>query len=188
MQKIYCYVDESGQDVGSAFFVVVVVISFQDQGILRQELTEIEKVAKTGGRKWHKSRSERRMKYLRMALERKIGKGDVFFGRYKKPLPYFLPILEMLEKAIKKKARGMYKARVYIDGIDHKKASELTNALRLRSISLEHIKSRRDESEPLIRLADMWAGCVRGALLGHRKVKAIVVKAKQARYLYEVTK
>jgi hypothetical protein len=28
------------------------------------------------------------------------------------------------------------------------------------------VKGRRDESEPLIRLADMWASCIRAAILG----------------------
>ena len=32
--------------------------------------------------------------------------------------------------------------------------------------SLEKVRGRRDESEPVIRLADMWAGCIRAALQG----------------------
>jgi hypothetical protein len=34
---------------------------------------------------------------------------------------------------------------------------DLTNALRTRGVSLELVKDRRDEDEPLIRLADLWA-------------------------------
>jgi hypothetical protein len=90
----------------------------------------------------------------------------VFFGSYQKPLPYFFPFLEVLEHAIKAKGGPYYTARVFVDGIDRQKAGELTNALRLRGVSLELVKSRRDESEPLIRLADMWAGCIRAALQG----------------------
>jgi hypothetical protein len=55
---------------------------------------------------------------------------------------------------------------VFIDGIDRRKAAALTKALRDRGVSLEMIRGRRDESEPLIRLADMWAGCIRAAELG----------------------
>ena len=54
----------------------------------------------------------------------------------------------------------------FVDGIDRQKASELTNALRVRGVSLEKVRSRRDESEPIIRLADMWAGCIRAAREG----------------------
>ncbi len=156
--------------------------------MLRQNLIEIEKSAKTGQRKWHKSRAERRINYLQMVLERKVGKGEIFFGRYNKPIPYFLPALDLLEKAIKKQGKGAYRARVYIDGIDQKKAGELTNALRVKGISLELVKSRRDESEPLIRLADMWAGCIRGASLGKVLEKELVEKAEKEEYLQNLTK
>jgi len=39
------------------------------------------------------------------------------------------------------------------------------------------IRSRRDESEPLIRLVDRWAGCIRAALLGKREERSILKKA-----------
>ncbi len=76
-----------------------------------------------------------------------------------------------------------YTARVYVDGIDLKKAAELTNALRLRGVSLEQVKSRRDESEPLIRLADMWAGCIRGVWKGKAEEQALLERARRRDYL-----
>ena len=89
----------------------------------------------------------------------------------------------MLEDAIRIKAVPPYTARVYVDGIDRKKAAELTNALRLRGISLELVRSRRDESEPLIRLADMWAGCIRGAWKGEHDERALLERAREKNYL-----
>lgn len=59
----------------------------------------------------------------------------------------------------------MQKLYCYVDGIDKTIAKKLTNILRTRGVRLNLVRSRRDESEPLIRLADMWAGCIRGALL-----------------------
>lgn len=76
-----------------------------------------------------------------------------------------------------------YVARVFDDGIDHKKALELTNALRHRGVSLELVRGRRDESEPLIRLADMWAGCIRSASMGGAEEQALVTNAVQTKYL-----
>jgi len=92
-------------------------------------------------------------------------------------------LLEVLEDAIRIKAVPPYTARVYVDGIDRKKAAELTNALRLRGISLELVRSRRDESEPLIRLADMWAGCIRGAWKGEHDERALLERAREKNYL-----
>ena len=37
-------------------------------------------------------------------LERNIACGDVFFGCFEKPLPYFFPFIEVLERAIKAKS------------------------------------------------------------------------------------
>jgi hypothetical protein len=164
-------------------FVVVAVVSAQKQESLRQALIDVENLAGTGRRKWHKSRSSRRLYYLTLALERHLGRGEIFFGSYPKPIPYFFPLLEVLEQAIRIKAVPPYAARVYVDGIDHKKAAELTNALRLHGISLERVKSRRDESKPLIRLADMWAGCIRGAWLGERDEQVLLERARGMDYL-----
>lgn len=68
MQKLYCYVDETGQDTKSQFFIAVAVVSGDDQHILREKLIQIEKKAKTGHRKWHKSKPERRLAYLTTEL------------------------------------------------------------------------------------------------------------------------
>jgi hypothetical protein len=186
-QKLYCYVDETGQDDASSVFVVVAVVSERDQDKLRQELTDIERIAGRGHRKWHKSRPERRLRYLELALERNVGQEDVFFGSYPKPLPFFFPLIDVLENAITRKAvPPIYTARVFVDGIDRKKAAELTNALRLRGISLEMVRSRRDESEPIIRLADMWAGCIRAAILGRREEGELLRRASVANYIKPV--
>jgi hypothetical protein len=80
-------------------------------------------------------------------------------------------------------------ARVYVDGVDRQKAGELrelTNALRLRNVSLEMVKSRRDESEPLIRLADMRAGCIRAAREGSPEEKKLLHRALDLQRVREI--
>jgi len=175
-EKLYCYVDETGQDVASRLFVVVAVVSADEQGGLRQALTEIEEAAGTGRRKWHKSRPERRLRYLDLVLEKNVVPDGVFFGAYPKPLPYFFPFVEVLERAIKT-GQQRSTARILIDGIDRQKARELTNALRVRDVCLEMVRGRRDESEPVIRLADMWAGCIRAAALGSCDEEKLLYRA-----------
>jgi hypothetical protein len=88
---------------------------------------------------------------------------------------------------IKEVARGKYRADIYIDGIDRQKAQEYTHALRVRGVSLRLIKGLRDESEPLIRLADMRAGCIRGTLFGDKDSKEVFGKAQERRYFKDVT-
>ncbi|MBU4332474.1 DUF3800 domain-containing protein [Patescibacteria group bacterium] len=186
MQKLYCYVDESGQDTKSEIFVVVAVVSSKYQYQIRKQLLEVEELAKTHQLKWHKLRNDRRMKYLALILDRKIGSRDVYIGRYQKPIPFFFPMLDLVERAITQAAKGEYTARIYVDGINKKVAKSLTNALRSRGISLRLVKSRRDESEPLIRLADMWAGCIRSAFLNDKDSKSTFRQARERGYLQEV--
>ncbi|MDO8668612.1 MAG: hypothetical protein Q7K35_06045 [bacterium] len=165
---------------------MVTVVSDKEQQLLRDALIAIESLAGTGRLKWHKSRHERRMKYLEMVLQRKIGQGEVFYGKYKKPLPYFFPMLETIKQAIVNKATGNYRAIISVDGLDKKKAAELTNALRIGGLKLEMVRGRRDESEPLIRLADMWAGCVRDAFLSGGQAKIFYERARKTGYLIEI--
>jgi hypothetical protein len=178
VQKLYCYVDETGQDVPSTVFIVVAVVSAEEQERLRERLVQIEGVAGTGRRKWHKSRPARRLRYLELTLQSGLFGNGVFFGVYPKPIPYFFPMVDVLEKAIKAKAADHpYIARIFVDGIDRKKGDELTRSLRGRRVSMEPVRSRRDESEPLIRLADMWAGCIRAALEGMPEERRILDEA-----------
>ena len=167
----------------SSVFVVVAVVSDREQEEFREVLMDIERAAGTVEHKWHKSHSPKRLRYLELAVGRDAGRGEVFFGCYRKPLPYFVPMIEVVERAIKAKAAPFYTARVIVDGIDRQKGAQLTNALRLRAVSLEMVRSQRDESEPVIRLADMWAGCIRAANLGKRAEKDILQRAIEAGYI-----
>jgi hypothetical protein len=188
-QKLYAYVDEAGQDDTSQFFVVSTVVTEKEQDGIREQLLAIEAEAKTHGLKWHGSRHDRRVKYLTLVLNRKVAAGCVYIGRYPKPIPYTPPLIYVIEQAVKDReaAKGYYRAIVRVDGINRKVAITLTNALRAQGVSLKLVKGKRDEGEPLIRLADMWAGCIRSALLGEKDSEALFNRAKEAGYLKEVT-
>lgn len=185
-QKLFCYVDETGQDDRSDHFIVVTVVSAVEQNELKNALERIEQQAKIGAKKWHKLRSPEREAFLELVINAQLVAGEVFFGRYQKPLPFFLPMLETVVKAIQAVAAEDYQAVVYVDGIDKKKARELTNALRLKGIKAKHVRSARDESEPLIRLADRWAGCIRGRFEGNALAEKVMLEAMASDYLSEV--
>ena len=187
VEKLAVYVDESGQDDTSKFFIVVAAVTSGEQDDIRKKLLEIEAEAQTNGMKWHRTRHDRRIHYLTLVLRHHVASGGLYFGRYQKPLPYFFPMIDVLEGAIKRSTQQKYRASIYVYGIDKNIAQKLTNALRARHISLRLVQSRRDESEPLIRLADMWAGCIRGALLNGEESKKLFEQAQKNGYLHEVT-
>jgi len=186
-QSLHCYVDETGQDIVSADFFVVAVVSVDDQNALRDALIGIEHHSRTGARKWHKSKHDRRLAYLDAVLERRLPSKGVFVGHFPKPVPYFLPVLETVEHAIKATVSSHQRAIVTVDGMDRKKAAELTNALRIRGIRLGFVRGKRDEGEPLLRLADMWAGCARAAFLGDDDARILFSRGIESGYLRDVT-
>jgi hypothetical protein len=187
IKKLYCYVDESGQDAGSNFFIVVSIVSGEEQNQIRDKLMQAEEVSKVHARKWFNSRSPVKEDFLRTVIKTELAKGDVYYSKYKKPLPFFAPMLETIEKAIKDKANGKpYLATVYVDGIDKKKAQELTGWLRHKGIKLQYVRSARDESEPFIRLADRWAGCIRDSLEGKEANTKILSKAEKDHYIKHI--
>jgi hypothetical protein len=51
LRRLY-YIDETGQDAASTVFIVVAVVSAEEQEELRDRLIQIENAAETGRRKW----------------------------------------------------------------------------------------------------------------------------------------
>ncbi len=185
-QKLFCYLDETGQDDRSALFIVVAVVSAGDQEALRSALMRLEQQSKIGGKKWHKLRSPEREQFLATLVQAGIAAGELFFSRHQKPVSFFPPLVETLAKAILAVAAEDYQAVIYVDGIDRKKARELTSALRARGLKAQEVRSARDESEPLIRLADRWAGCLRSGFEANPRAQALVKQALALGYLNEV--
>ncbi len=187
-QKIYAHVDESGQDIRSNRFIVVVVLSTTAQTDLGQQLQSIERDSGTGSKKWHKLRHKNRTAYLARILAEDMGE-SVYFGTYRKPVSFMAAMSNVIAEAIRRYVAGKpYRATIYIDGIDKQKAQEITNVLRGSGLALGMVRSRRDESDPVIRLADMWAGCIRAAILGTEECQRLMDKAIKAGYLKETTK
>src|SRR5438876_11522676 len=63
-QKLYAYVDESGQDTEGRIFVVSIVVLDNERDTVRQRLEEIEHRTGKGAVKWHKSKHEFRRAYI----------------------------------------------------------------------------------------------------------------------------
>jgi len=67
MDKLYCYVDESGQDTGGRIFVVAIVGTGENRDKLLDLCEKLEKVSGKRRDKWGRAKHERRMQYLRQA-------------------------------------------------------------------------------------------------------------------------
>ena len=73
MHKLYCYVDESGQDTVASqdddpFFLVAVAVFHENRAELETACRQYERESGKGMRKWHGCNHESRMSYLRAVL------------------------------------------------------------------------------------------------------------------------
>lgn len=177
-QKLYCYVDETGQDTGSSFFVVVAVAVKSDLDLISNQLLKFEESLKLGNIKWHKSEYKRKIAFLDLFLTQRYSNLHIYFGRFKKPILYFFPMVETLEQTIKQYSDTETRVKVYVDGLDKMAAKKFTNALRSNGAKVKLVKGVRDESEPLIRLADRWAGCIRMAFADNEDCKRLIKNAE----------
>ncbi len=185
-KKYYCYVDESGQDVGSDVFITAAVISAGDQHAFRSELEMIEQQTKIFKRKWYRAGYEQRLDFINRILESGHKFGNSFYITYKKPILFFFPWLEIVSSSIATVATEKYKVQVYVDGIDRKKAEEMTNTLRAKGIKLSFVRSARDETEAFIRLADRVVGLVRAAKEQKGEYLKLLNEAKKLGIITEI--
>ena len=75
-QKLYAYVDESGQDTQGAMFLVSVVVAGEARDAARKALQDIERASGKRARKWTRARVRERVAYMNsVSVERRSWAG-----------------------------------------------------------------------------------------------------------------
>ena len=83
-EKIYCFVDETGQDTGGRLFFVSVVVVGEDRQDLVTFLEECEvSSGRRRGQKWMKSTHPQRLAFLRLAFDPARLRGALFYQEYR---------------------------------------------------------------------------------------------------------
>jgi len=175
-QKLYAYVDESGQDTKGALFVVSVVVLEEEREDITKELERIEKESGKKNVKWHKARPEFREAYLRNITQSPLFINTLFFETFSESKEYLEMTSYATAKAILKKAADRaYRVTVYVDGFNAAEVSHLRQELKALNIKQRKVKGvRRDENNALIRLADALCGLVRDARDGNLSASDIL--------------
>lgn len=189
-RKLYCFVDESGQDTEGRMFVVSVVVA----GSKRDELLSLcEKLEEVSGKrkdKWGKAKHQRRMRYISDILTNNHFKGCLRYCRFHNTRDYDKSTVEAIVSAVRwKKPSGKYTTLVYIDGLRKTKRHEYGTRLRHLGLPVRRVRGvARDETNALTRLADAIAGFVRDALDGKSgEIKTLFQKAKRKGMIIEVS-
>jgi hypothetical protein len=189
MQKLYCYVDESGQDTKGGLFIVAIIVLEKDRELLLSFCEEVERRSGKGKFKWGKAKHDLRMQYLRQIFSDDRFKGNLRYSLFRESTDYDAVTVMGIAKAIYwSKLSGKYTSLVYIDGLSKTKRREYSVQLRRLGLRIHQVRGiARDESNALTRLADAIAGFVRDAMEADRgDIKSLFQEAKRDRVLIEV--
>ncbi len=185
-QKLYCYVDETGQDTKGAMFLVVVVITAEDPDALRSALERIEQVSTKGARKWFKTNRARRVAYIRELVQSGLCINDICFSAYENSLEYLNLTVLTTAKAILARSHEPYEATVLIDGLGKTERRVVAHGLRKLRVNVRKVRGVKDEADALIRLADAIAGFVRDCFEGDQELQPLFEQAVKAKLIQEI--
>ena len=169
LQRVDLYVDESGQDTKGRLFNVA-VIAIEDSDKFRQLCQAAEEISGKGNTKWGKSDKNKRLVYLRTVIQYATSANvKLFYNIFRKTTDYDAATIEGIAKSIRVLRPSGSRVYVYVDGLTKTKRGDYKTRLRKLSCPVRKVSGvRRDENEPLIRLADAVAGASRD-FLEHRE-------------------
>ena len=188
-QKLYCYVDETGQDTKGDIFIVSVVLTGKERDKLLNLCEEIEEKSGKGKFKWGKAESKRRLDYLQRIFSSKYFKRKLRYAVYREQVNYDMATIVGIAKAIHfREPPSGYTTLIYVDGLQKAKRHKYGSELRKLGVSTRKVQGiTKDENNTLTRLADAVAGFVRDALTERdEKTQKIFRKAIKDEDLVEV--
>jgi len=163
-QKLYCYVDETGQDTAGKLFVVTVVVLAAQRYELEKALEAIEGESGKFKKKWTDAKHAERESYLRKVLKLEGLKRAVYYDILQNSKDYFAFTAKVAADAVRPQANKEDEVAVYVDGFTRTEIMKFTKILRPSMNARTVVKMiRRDESSSLIRLADALCGLLRDA-------------------------
>jgi hypothetical protein len=183
MQKLYCYVDESGQDTKGKFFIVAVVIAcdIASRSELEKQLANLEmRVRKKTD--WRHTRSQTRVAYFEEVMRLEALKGMIFYSLFRDTQDYDQLTSQSIIKAVQAVTTQTVKVTVSVEGqLNEVKKRRLAKALRAARVRYDTVRGQRFGSSALIRLADACAGFISDWQRGKPYVKEIL---NHPRFLY----
>lgn len=90
MQKLYAYVDETGQDTEGDFFIVSVVVTAEEYEVLREQLEQIEQATGKGRVKWSRAKDAARVAYIERVLATPAFRGKLHYGVHHQTKDYLM--------------------------------------------------------------------------------------------------
>jgi superfamily II DNA/RNA helicase len=182
VKKLYCYVDETGQDTNGRLFIIVSIVVEDEREELLVSLEQAEKKSGKTKRKWIKTRNAERIKYLDMILASRKLKRKIYYSIFHNTKEYEDLMVLVLGQSINLYAEANniteYKATIVIDGLKKTETRRVAKSLRQLGVKTHKVRGERDQSNALLRLSDAVAGFIREATEGteayRRRVKKLI--------------
>lgn len=172
-QKLYCYVDETGQDTSGEFFLVSVIIVGNERDELRATLDAIEKRSGKGIKKWTKATRKQRFAYMQEIVNDKRFAHHISFSHYTQSRSYVDMTILSTAKAILAIAHDAYETIVYVDGMHRKEQRAFAAGLRKLRVRVRLVRGLTDQADEFIRLADAVAGFLRDSMEGDEEMRTL---------------
>lgn len=189
--KLYCYVDESGQDTMGHLFIVAIVVTDNRRNELEGLLETIEKDSGKKKRKWLKTRAKERQAYV-SALATTDLPVQIYTRSYIGKVGAYddLEVLAAAQAITLYREENHiaenYKVTIAIDGLSKNLRPRVGRSFRELGIKTRNVHGERDEASPIIRLADVIAGVVREASedrAEYKELRALLKRYKKLREL-----
>ena len=147
IQKIFCYVDETGLDPASRLFIVSVVIAAASRDALLADLATTERVSGKGRHKWTHTRPAARAAYIARVVHHRGLQDAIYYATYPTAGNYPVRTVLTVARAITLAAPTGAKATVFVDGLRksqyHWFGTELRHSRSPRRKSVGCIPTRR---------------------------------------------
>jgi len=186
MQKLYCYVDESGQDTKGKIFLVSVVVTGKERDELRKKLNKIEKSSGKKAKKWTKTKRKQRENYIKQIIGNNSFIGRIYYSCYKDTKSYLDLTILSTAKAVYDRTKGDFETTVFVDGLKKTEYFRFGAGLRKLKIIVRKVRGIKDESDEFIRLADAIAGFVRDSLENDKIMQELCKKAEEKEIIKKV--
>lgn len=161
-QKLYCFVDETGQDTAGKLFLVAIVLKEVNQlESLERKLEGTEKRSGKKQAKWKRTKKEIKKKYLEELLQIKELRKSIFYSIYENTTEYTSLTSFTVAKAVLSKCNKDYTVTVVIDGLNDKERDVVRNELKKLKIKYNKIRGMKDEQNIFLRLSDAMVGFLR---------------------------
>ena len=184
--KLYCYVDETGQDGLHKFFLVSVVITDKTRkDTLEKQLEELEKETGKNKLKWTKTKTSIRKKFIEDICKINDLKNSIFYSIYPNGQAYtHLTSLSVAKAVLAKKESG-YSVTVIIDGLTKKDTEKVRRDLKQLQVKYDNIRGMKDEQSVFLRLADCFAGFTRDYIENQAYAKGLFLRLKRREIIFE---